>query len=234
MKAYPPPQYALKLKWLDIILASREATLRVAPFRTGLVRRTTQPPQIDGKLDDPCWERAEVLDNFVTLGDGEAAGTGTGVRLVRDADTLYIAAVCDVPVGATVKAKAGQPEGDVVQDDSVQFFFDTDDDPATYLHVAVNALGAVYDARHAPGVGLADAKRWNASWRAAATRSPTQWTVEMAVDLKHLSAESPTLGSTWRFNAARSRPEADPERSCWSLCYETFCEPENFGTLRFD
>ena len=238
MKAYPPPQYALKFstKWVpaDIILASHEATLRVVPFRTGVVRRTKQPPQIDGKLDDPCWEQAKALDEFVTLGDGLSAGAGTRVRLLRDERTLYLAAVCDEPHMESLKAEADQRDGDVVADDSLQFFFDADGDPATYVRVAVNSLAALYDARHAPSVSPSAAKHWNAPWQAAVAKGTGKWTVELAVELKHLSAAAPAPGGAWGFNVVRSRRAAGMENTCWSLCYDAFAEPENFGTLRFD
>lgn len=59
---------------------------RVAP------RRVEQPPRIDGRLDEPAWQSAAILDAFVQQepAEGEPATEATIVRLLYDARALYV------------------------------------------------------------------------------------------------------------------------------------------------
>ena len=47
---------------------------------------------IDGKLDDPAWEDAAVIDRFPAFWDRHDTGHGTRAWLVWDDDALYFAA----------------------------------------------------------------------------------------------------------------------------------------------
>ncbi|MEL0117370.1 MAG: hypothetical protein VXB01_00395, partial [Opitutae bacterium] len=56
----------------------------------------SNPPIVDGKLDDDCWRDAPVAKGFRqrTPGDGIPESERTEVRICRDDRTLYIAARC--------------------------------------------------------------------------------------------------------------------------------------------
>lgn len=56
--------------------------------------RTDENILIDGRLDEPAWENAAVVDGFYTMIDGELlpAASHTSVRLLRDEEYLYIGA----------------------------------------------------------------------------------------------------------------------------------------------
>src|SRR5262245_58812666 len=60
------------------------------------VARTESPPAIDGRLDDECWASAPVFSNFTQVlpVEGGAPSETTEVRVVFDADNLYIAVRC--------------------------------------------------------------------------------------------------------------------------------------------
>ncbi|MBI4023780.1 MAG: hypothetical protein HY360_02300, partial [Verrucomicrobia bacterium] len=47
------------------------------------------PPVIDGKMDDACWQEAEVAQDFLLLPSG-APTQPTEVRLAYDARNLYV------------------------------------------------------------------------------------------------------------------------------------------------
>jgi lysophospholipase L1-like esterase len=55
-------------------------------------RWAEKPPVIDGKLDDPAWAGAVVIDRFPTFWKNLDNGPGTRARLVWDDDALYFAA----------------------------------------------------------------------------------------------------------------------------------------------
>ena len=58
--------------------------------------RVEKGPRIDGRLDDPAWQNAPVIDSFrmVEPRPGEAPSERTEVRIVYDAHSLYIGVYC--------------------------------------------------------------------------------------------------------------------------------------------
>ena len=58
-----------------------------------VIYRTTEPPQIDGQLDDPVWETATHITDFVQIAPiAGAPGTdATEVWMAYDSDNLYFA-----------------------------------------------------------------------------------------------------------------------------------------------
>src|SRR4030042_1895780 len=53
--------------------------------------RTPRPPRIDGRLDDPCWQRAVRSPRFVDLVDGSPAAFDTRMTAVWDDEAFYLA-----------------------------------------------------------------------------------------------------------------------------------------------
>src|SRR5947209_3701294 len=66
----------------------RDYSLRVAP--------TAVPPVIDGSLGDAAWENAPVISDFTQVEPREGAQPSerTEVRLLYDANNLYVAVRC--------------------------------------------------------------------------------------------------------------------------------------------
>src|SRR5258708_19314 len=60
--------------------------------REATCSRAVAAPRIDGKLDEPAWSEAEIIDHFPMCWDRVDTGTGTRARLVWDDDALYFAA----------------------------------------------------------------------------------------------------------------------------------------------
>ena len=55
--------------------------------------RLSRAPVIDGKTDDPVWKEASILKSFLKTGGNEFPQMPTEVRIGRDSENLYIAAV---------------------------------------------------------------------------------------------------------------------------------------------
>src|SRR5437879_2553042 len=58
-------------------------------------RWATSPPKIDGRLDDPAWKNAQVVEDFTTawLPEGQRkAPTAIKARLLWDREYLYFSA----------------------------------------------------------------------------------------------------------------------------------------------
>src|SRR5699024_7016071 len=56
----------------------------------GLIPEIEQEPNINGKLDDPIWEKASELDDFVTAYYNESAAADTNVQIAYDEENLYL------------------------------------------------------------------------------------------------------------------------------------------------
>src|SRR5689334_21963166 len=58
--------------------------------------RVENPPIVDGDLSDPIWEKADVIDQMVQQepNNGAPATEKTELRIVYDAEALYISAYC--------------------------------------------------------------------------------------------------------------------------------------------
>src|SRR3954470_22831051 len=59
--------------------------------RQAVCRRADRPPVLDGKLDDPCWKEATVIDRFASFWD-RTPRAGTKAYLTWDDEALYYAA----------------------------------------------------------------------------------------------------------------------------------------------
>src|SRR5436305_1361896 len=80
----------LALVALTVIAPVRGAEPPVT--REAVCRWAATPPKIDGKLDDPVWGSAAVIEHFPTFWKGTDNGTTTRARLLWDNDALYFAA----------------------------------------------------------------------------------------------------------------------------------------------
>ena len=51
--------------------------------------RTETPPVLDGILDDPCWQKAEVRSDFTSPGAGQSLIRRTTMRALYDQNNIY-------------------------------------------------------------------------------------------------------------------------------------------------
>ncbi|MBM4047057.1 MAG: hypothetical protein FJ279_18295, partial [Planctomycetes bacterium] len=61
-----------------------------APTPLMTIPFTSEPPTMDGKLDDPAWRRAAAVTGFVQL-DGQLSPRQTAVFATHDSERLYLA-----------------------------------------------------------------------------------------------------------------------------------------------
>jgi len=204
--------------------AAKAAAPRAKP-PTAYVPRAQSPPRLDGKLDDAAWKASAVYRLGRTLDGSGAAPQPTEVRLLRDANHLYLAFRCAEPLLDRLVTSRRAHDASVWEDDSIELFVG----PAGggYFHFGVNALGSTYDARGKD-------RSWNASFRAAAGREPAAWTVEIALPLKAMAGEG-KVPDAWVANFNRNRRTTGRwQETAWSPTYSGDSHvPGRFGRLRF-
>ncbi len=182
------------------------------------------PPTIDGALDDACWQTAAILGDFVELDASRLYSPATEARVCWDAANLYVGVRCEEPRMKAIKVQMKARDDAVWRDDCVELFIDTNLDRTSYYHLAINALGTVWDEQRP---GSAD---WNADVQAAGSRSEDAWTIEVAIPLADIGGAQ--AGDRWGLNVARERQATGSnELSAWSPTYGKFLVPERFGEL---
>jgi len=209
-------------------VAALNAAALTAPTPFATVGLAGAPPDIDGKLDDACWQpgASAALTHFVLPDMTALAKAQTVVRVCRDEQHLYVAARCEEPNMQGLRVEAKHRDGAVWRDDCVEFFIDANHDRKSWRHIIVNSAGVVFDQVNR------DAK-WNAALRVKSSAADACWVVEMAVPFADLGG-APSKGDVWGFNVGRERYAGDEHLSIWSPTYGKFHEPARFGEIVFD
>ena len=66
--------------------------------------------------------------------------------LTYDTNALYIAVRCDEPLMKSLRARVLKRDGNMWEDDDVEIFLGMESPKDAYMHLAINALGFLYDA----------------------------------------------------------------------------------------
>ncbi|MCE9615997.1 MAG: metallophosphoesterase [Lentisphaerae bacterium] len=139
---------------------------------TTLATRTASPPVIDGCLDDAAWQRpAQVVD--FRRPDGRVPTVDTQASVAYTPDALFVALRCGEPNLNALRTSVTNRDGNVWEDDAVELLIGTAD--GGYRHIAVNAIGTLYDAAGA------DRAAFDGTEQAATTRETAAWTAEFAI-----------------------------------------------------
>src|SRR3954470_9901804 len=108
-------------------------------------RWTEERITIDGVADEPCWGKAQVIDNFQMFWkkDGERKPMrGTKARLLWDREYIYFFAEME---DGDLFADVTQHNGRTWDNDVFELFFKPADDKGVYFEFEVNAANATLD-----------------------------------------------------------------------------------------
>jgi hypothetical protein len=185
---------------------------------------TSTPPQIDGKLDDPCWATAFKAKGFVDNATGNPVEPQTEALVTRDDSNLYVAFKCDEPLKGKPDWKACADTTNmfnVFKSDAVEFFLAPSAFGEDYYHVALHPGGGVYTANDfRPG--------WRSGVKTAAIPCEKGWTAELALPLSSLNIKS---GDSWRLNFCRTRVvDGKVTDSAWAG-QNSFHAPNRFARM---
>lgn len=177
------------------------------------VQFTTQPPAIDGALEDSCWRNAFVINELQPRINGknqEQVGSHpTQIRLLRDADNLYLSFTCmddDIYTTGSIPH-----DGNIYTEDACEFFLDAMGDGRQWFEIEVNPFNQTLDmiylftgkptdvtqtGRLTPEAASRDCWRFR-EWETEGLRTATGrivedkkvigWTVEMAIPAKNIT-----------------------------------------------
>ncbi len=215
-------------------------------------RYSSEAPRVDGRLDEPAWQRAAVME-LVRADNGSAPRQPTTVRAFWTDNHLCIGFQC---VDNDIWAATDQHDGDIYEHEVVEVFVDSNLDGKSYLELEVSPNNTVLDMfvlnpgggrrfqamREYESAGLMTATTLEGSLGSGKGRGAVGdrgWTVEIAIPFESLVLASdlpPLPGQKWRWNLYRiDRPATDKdEYSAWSPTVQiNYHQPERFGWLIF-
>jgi hypothetical protein len=168
---------------------------------------------IDGKLDEPAWQRAYLIEQFRVPGTLAKAERPSSTRLVWDDENLYLAMVME---DHDVYAMKKEHDSFTWEDDVCELFVKPSDVDHPYYEIHINPLGTTLDLRFGRrGAGHIDRWRpWESGIKVAVKVSGTVndwkdkdkgWLVEAAIPLQAFAGTTPKpqLGDRWRFAICR-------------------------------
>lgn len=190
-------------------------------------RRTDARPHLDGKLDDPCWDKAQPVRLQNAVGD-TVTDYPTAVRMSYDPEFLYLAIQCKHPTDRYVETVKPRTRGaDLRRHDRVSILLDLDRDYCTYYHLQIDQRGLVCE-------DCWGDKTWSPRWFVAVQSTPEGWIAEAAIPLVGLTGDSLTPGKAWACNVVRIVPGRGVQAfSLPAEAPEESLRPEGMGLLLF-
>ena len=162
---------------------------------------STTPPVIDGKLDDPCWSKAPLLDKFILYNDRERkpAQRRTEAKIIYTDTAVVVGFKAFVPSDRL-------PEKDDVhtpvdRTDCVEFMITPAESGDHYFHFIINSFNRTFERTCDQGGYVGNAE-WVCSYRSAVHKEKDFWSAELEIPYSELSITDPAV-ARWRFNLAR-------------------------------
>ena len=164
-------------------------------------------PEIDGRVEDAVWSRAQPHTAFIQQepNEGQPATERTDVRFLIDRATLYIAVICYDTAPGDIVVSESRRDASLTDTDSIEILLDTFDDGQNAFVFGTNPFGIEYDGQVmsegqtsasgfvASGVGGSQRGQvrgfnanWDADWTVRARTTERGWEAEFAIPLKTL------------------------------------------------
>ena len=154
------------------------------------VSRVEDPPEIDGLIDESCWEKVQPVSKFVQFDpiNGAKASEETLVWAVYDKNNIYFAFLMKDAFPEKIWAEL-TPRNAYENNDEITVIMDTYNDKRTSIEFTVNPKGVQRNSVET-------------IWKSGAVIRPDGWTAEMAIPFKSLRF-SPEKDQVWGINFKR-------------------------------
>ncbi len=202
------------------------------------------PPQIDGKLDDACWQDEQGscarTGEFIQFEPqrGEPASQPTNVYVAYDTHNLYVAFECFKVDMNVLAANQTRRDSFFFSDDHVEVLIDTFLDNRNCYAFALNPLGTQTDRRltnegtnrRTGSSQIGTAISWDCNWKGQAGKQDDRWIAEFAIPFAELRFSKEKAVATWGINFWRN-DEARGEEQTWADLGERQYAVSKFGHL---
>jgi hypothetical protein len=175
--------------------------------------RTDAPVRVDAVLDEPEWQQADAVSDFLQRDprEGEPASQRTVARILYDDETLFLSFMLYDSDPERILASELRRDSSMNTDDTIEVVLDTFHDNRNGFIFRVNALGTKYDALLRNEGQVND--DWDEQWDAAARITDEGWVVEIAIPFRALRYD--TDASTWGIDFQRQIRRSN-EEVAWS------------------
>ncbi len=183
--------------------------LAIATSRTSQLRwkidaaASSQPPLLDGRLDDVCWNGMPSM-LLKTLDDAQVDAAplpDTKLCWAYDQTYLYICISSPHLPGISPPSVVQQRgyDADLSQVDHVHLLLDSDRDYCTAIELAIAADGRTFDR-------CCGEAQYNPKWHVCVQSTADSWTAEVAIAFKELTTRTNLSGDAWAVSARRLHP----------------------------
>jgi len=179
------------------------------------VKKATGKIIVDGILDEPDWQTANIAGDFFQNFpyDTSYAITKTEVKVTHDDEFIYIAAICYDHLEGDYVIQSLKRDFSYPVSDAFAVFIDPFNDKLNGFSFAVNPLGVQREGLLEGGAFFGVTTSWDNKWYSEVTRQGDRWTVEMAIPLKTIRYKGGT--KVWGINFSRNDLKRN-ENSSWS------------------
>ena len=216
--------------------------------RTAVCRWAAEPPVLDGKLDDRCWQKAAVIDHFASFWT-KTPRSGTFAYLVWDDAALYYAASM---TDAELRAFGTVRNDTLWEGDVFELFFKPSSEKPEYFEFQANPKMVVFEMafpmrkkydlsafKSQPPLGSKAVVVLNGTLDQSGDKD-LGWAVEGRIPWTAFAATGgkPRPGDEWLFALCRydyGPPGSKPvTMSSAPLTEPSFHRYEDYGKLRFE
>ncbi|WP_299761105.1 DUF5916 domain-containing protein [uncultured Pontibacter sp.] len=164
--------------------------------------RVDQALKIDGVLDEPMWQRAEIATQFIKNrpNPGPLEKHPTEVRILYDDAAIYIGAIMHDVSQDSIFRELGRRD-DLGNTDFFGIFLDTYLDEINGFGFLVTPAGVQLDARYSSN---GEDWSWNAVWESSTKLNETSWVAELKIPYSAIRFSSKPV-QLWGLNFMRNR-----------------------------
>jgi Carbohydrate family 9 binding domain-like len=244
-----------KILSMFLLLAARMAAADeytelqgLSPLPEYAVKSIKEKMSVDGILSEPAWSQAASITLMFPWDFQTGKKQRTTVRMIRDADTLYVGYEAE---DSNITATHQERDDPTYKDDCVEIFIKPSQATDSYFGMEMNARGVLFDYFYPfpkdldkdlnfEGVRLKTTLRGTLNQR---NDQDAGWTLEVAIPFKNFAPLSkqpaPKSGEQWRVQINRwdgTEDSGGRRLSMW--CHSGLKQahphnPERFGVVTF-
>ena len=198
--------------------------------------RTFESIELDGELNEPDWQKAKPICQFVQVepDEGKSITQPTEIRILYDDKHIYFGFTCfDSDISKLVANEMRRDARNLHENDNVYVLLDTYNDRRSGFFFRINALGAMQDSA-ITNSGDSMNRNWDAVWACRSKIKADHWTTEIAIPFSQLRF-SKKDEMTWGINLGREICR-NQETSIWVPVSKSYggmakYRTSNVGTL---
>lgn len=148
------------------------------------IYKTSNPPVLDGRVNDKCWETASSFSEFLQRepDEGQPMTEKTEVFICFNADYIYFGIKCYEDPNL-ISSKEMLRDASLGNDDRIAIILDTYNDHRNAYFFGINALGAIEDATvNQNGMN----NSWNGLFVGKSKITDIGWEAEISIPFKSL------------------------------------------------